>query len=348
MMSRLNSILPLLFLVLLAPALVACGGTTAAPGSAAAPVQNMPLQVCMAHSPLLAVPVYAREQGLYEKFGLDAELITFDSGTTAVTALIAGDCDVVYVAGSAAANAVAAGHELALVAGLVNRQLYSLIVSPEIATAGDLRGKIVAASRPGGAADSVMRAALRRLGLEPDEDVTIMMIEGGQGNRLAAMETGQVAGTVMSVPEASRAIDLGYRVLLDPSDMDSPYQHTVIVIPRETLQADRPTIKAFLEAIIEATARAKQDRPGAMAAMAAVLEMDQQADDAFLDAAYDQLILEYLESVPYPDRAGVQALLDEAARENEAAASVDVDAIIDTSLIDELEDEGFFANLPGQ
>jgi hypothetical protein len=44
----------------------------------------------------------------------------------------------------------------------------------------------------------------------------------------------------------------------------------------------------------------------------------------------------------------VQALLDEAARENEAAASVDVDAIIDTSLIDELEDEGFFANLPGQ
>lgn len=305
-----------------------------------APTTAPRLSVCMSNSPVNVVPAYAQARGLFQKHGLEVELLDTGGGSDTITALVAGDFDLCQAAGSAAVNAVVGGHDLVLVAGIVNQQLYSLVVRPEIAGSQDLVGKAVAVAGPGGASDRVMRTALQALGLQPDKDVAVLSV-GGQGERLAAMETGQVVGTVISVPEVSKAIQLGYHVLLDPSDLDTPYQHTTIVVPREFLDSHRGEVTAFVKALVEAITMMKQDREGTMAVLADILKMDTVADADFLAEAYDVLVQKYVADTPYPSRDGVQALLDEAASENPAALSMDPDTLIDASIVKELEDTGF-------
>lgn len=337
----------LALLLILLTSLVACAGAEGRSTPESAP-ELTKMKVCMSGGSTIFFPIYAQEQGFFQKYGLDVELISTEGGATTVSGIVTGDCDLGIVGAPSIANAAAAGHDVILIAGLFNRQPYSLVVNPDITSGDDLRGKTVAAPRPGGTVDSVMRNAIRFLGLEPDVDVTILAIDGGQSNRLAAMEAGQVVATVLSVPESSRAKELGYHVLLEPSDLDIPYLNAGLAILRHKMQDNRPALKAFVQAIIEAGAQARQDREGVSAAIASVLELDRTTDAALIDDAYNQLVLEYLEVIPYPSRAGVQAALEEAARENEAAGSIDVDTLIDDSLLKELEEAGFIANFQEQ
>ena len=53
-----------------------------------------------------------KEAGLYQKHGVDMELLFIGSSTTAVNALLAGDVDIVYSAAGAVVDANLAGGDL--------------------------------------------------------------------------------------------------------------------------------------------------------------------------------------------------------------------------------------------
>lgn len=304
------------------------------------------LDVCMSQSPVNVLLTYAAAHGLFAKYGLDVTLHEVASGTDSAAALVAGNFDLCQVAGSAVVNAALAGHDLVIAGGIVNQQLYSLVVAPNVGGADDLRSKVVAANRPGGSADTALRQALQQLGLDPDVDVTIVAM-GGQGERLAALASGQIAGTVMSVPDTAKARELGYPILLDAADLAIPYQHTTIATSRAFLAENRAVLTAFMQAVGEATAQMRQDRAGTLAALAQLLLMDPQQDAAYLAEAYDGLVMNAIDLVPIPNLAGVQTLIDEGKRENPTASDISPASIVDASIVRELESRGFYASLPG-
>jgi hypothetical protein len=64
-----------------------------------------------------------------------------------------------------------------------------------------------------------------------------------------------------------------------------------------------------------------------------------------LEDAYSQFQV-YLESVPYPSRKGLEAIIAELADKEPAAKTAKPEDFTDTRFIAELEKEGFFKRLP--
>jgi NitT/TauT family transport system substrate-binding protein len=287
---------------------------------------------------------YAKEKGIFAEHGLDVELIQINRGAKATAALIAGEVDVCQVAGVAAIHAVAAGEDVVLIGGLYNTHLYSLMVRPEIAGAADLKGKAVAISQPGSGSDSAMKKALLHLNLTPGKDVTLMMI-GSQAERLASMESGQIAGTLVSVPETIKAREKGYRELLALPSLNIPYPSGSIATTRRFLRDHRPTALNLMKALSVTIARMKKDREGVFEVMAKYMKLDRKADSATLEEGYEQLVQHNLVDAPYPELAGIASEIKEAAADNPNAAKLAAEDIVDTSLVRELETTGFLGKL---
>src|SRR3989442_7949201 len=63
-----------------------------------------------------ALPAWiAKDAGIFEKNGLDVQLVFFTGGTTAVMALVSADTPIAQLAGAAVVNSVMAGSYPALV-----------------------------------------------------------------------------------------------------------------------------------------------------------------------------------------------------------------------------------------
>jgi NitT/TauT family transport system substrate-binding protein len=288
---------------------------------------------------------YAFEKGLFDRHGLDVNLSHISGGSQAATAIIAGEMDFCQVSGSAVVNAVVAGEDLVMIGGFFNTFTYSLMVAPDVETADDLRGRAVAiASKRGGSSDSAARAALNHLGLEPDKDVALLTV-GGQPARLAAMETGEAAGAIVSVPQTAEAREMGFAELVDLSALNIPYQQQGIATTRSYVEANRDVVVRLMQVLVEAIALMKEDKEGAMAAMAKYLLLDVEADERSLSEAYDVLVLGCLPQAPYPTLEGIEVLLAAVQEENPNATTYAPEDAADLSIVQELEASGFIADL---
>src|SRR5215469_4853250 len=67
----------------------------------------------------------AKEAGIFEKNGLDIQLIYFTGGTTAVLALVSGEVPICQVAGPAIVNSALAGSDIIMIAGGATSADYS-------------------------------------------------------------------------------------------------------------------------------------------------------------------------------------------------------------------------------
>ena len=311
----------------------------------AATTPNVPLNVCYSSvSAAQATAMYAKEKGIYAKYGLDVNLVYVNGGSRAVTTLVAGEMDICQVGGAPLVNAVVAGEELVLIGGLFNRYAYALMVTPDVESAAALRGKALAISSPGSSSDSALRSLLPTLGLEAETDVTILAI-GGQSERIAAMESGAVAGTLVSVPETVKARELGYRELANMLQSDVPYSHNGIATSRRLIEENRDAVMRFLQASIDSIVQMKSDQKGTIEVLAQYLQLDVAEDRAALEEAYQIFIAEGLSTIPYPTEEGVQRQLDALVAENPNAANVTAADLINTTLLTEIADSHFVDKL---
>lgn len=328
------------------PALTLLLGACAPASTPRPPVSLTPFKLCTsAVSGTQVVAWYAYEKGLFAKYGLEVELVAFENGTTAATAMIAGQVDACQIAGPSVINAAIAGQDLVMIGGLFNKHVYVFVTQPEIQDAEGLRGKTVAVTKIGSATDTAARAALEYLGLDPDKDVTI--IESNSfGNILAGMKSGEIAASVFTTPNLTQARQLGYNSLVDLATLPLPYQHVGIATSKRQISEHRPQILALMKAISEAIVMAKSDPQGMADVQVKYLGLDSEKDKAAIQETYEVLVVKYLVDVPpYPTLPGLQALADAAAASNSQAAGFKAETAADMSLIKELEDSGFFTAL---
>ncbi|MGD0612463.1 MAG: ABC transporter substrate-binding protein [Anaerolineales bacterium] len=287
---------------------------------------------------------YAYENGLFQKYGLNVKLTSISSGTTAVTALLAGDVDICQLGSSAVINAVVAKQNVVLIASLYNVYPGLLMVTPDIKTVADLKGKALGINQAGSSADTGTRLLLEKIGLVPDKDVAILAV-GDDNTRLAAMQAGQIAGTLLTPPYTLLARQKGYVELYDMSTIGIPYEYLGIATSRAYIGSHRSVVDNFMKAILEAIFLMKKDPAGTKAVMAKYLLLDPVKDAAALDDAYQGLIVNNLLALPYPSLPGTQTLLDVLKVTNPAAGQTTPDQVVDTTILKSLEDSGFIAGL---
>ena len=89
----------------------------------------------------------AQAAGFYAERKLDVDMRVFDAGSRGAAEVQAGRLDAMHVGLSAVIELNRAGADLRLIASLVNVQRFSLYVAPDITTAADLKGGVMAVDR---------------------------------------------------------------------------------------------------------------------------------------------------------------------------------------------------------
>lgn len=283
-------------------------------------------------------PLYIGERaGLFKKNQLDAQLIYMPGGSLIVQTLLSGDVGVASLAPPSAVSAWARGAELAIVAGGIERALNVLMVNPKITRVDDLRGKRVAISRFGSLSDVSLRDALAHHKLKT-QDISIAQM-GGLGERMVALTSGVVDGAILNVDQVYQAEKLGFHVLIDMGKLPLNYSTQGIVVSREFLRKERSVVKRFLRVYIEGIKIFKTERDLAIATLGRYIKT---SDRAVLAKTYD-FYRDAWESVPIVRREGIQQALDSIPEGKNT--KLNVDNLIDNSLISELEKDGFLREI---
>src|SRR5438552_16611447 len=161
-----------------------------------------------------SIPWIAKEAGIFQRHGLDVELVYIAAGSRAVQTLVGGSIDVAAIGGPAGVDAKLAGADTVYIAIPVNKVIVFTVAAPQIQRVEDLRGKSIGVTRVGTVTDFFTRIYLRQNGLVPDRDVMIRQM-GGLPEIVAGLKAGQIQGGTFGFPAVLHAKAAGFHVLVD-------------------------------------------------------------------------------------------------------------------------------------
>jgi NitT/TauT family transport system substrate-binding protein len=133
-------------------------------GAATAPVR-VNIGVASVSSSALSLWV-AREQGIFTKHGVDAELILIRGGSTLVASLLTNEIHSAFTSGVSVLGAAAQGVDVRMLTSISTRVSWKLVAGPQIRKPEELRGKRFGYA-PSSATPGWPPLALEQLGLEP-------------------------------------------------------------------------------------------------------------------------------------------------------------------------------------
>src|SRR6185295_7882169 len=134
---------------------------------------------------------FAKEGNYYEKNGLNVEVISIPGSSLAIQAMLSGELPIIQAGGAGPIQAALSGTDTVILATIVKKFNWWIYGQTNIARMEDLKGKIFGVTRFGTQSDLASRIALRKAGLEPDRDVT-MVQTGGPAETVTAMVAGKV------------------------------------------------------------------------------------------------------------------------------------------------------------
>jgi NitT/TauT family transport system substrate-binding protein len=281
----------------------------------------------------------AHDAGLFKKYGLDVDLVLIRSASTITSALIAGEAPMIQLGGNGTIQAALQGADTVNVLTLVPIIPQSLVVTPDIKSADDLRGKRLGVSRFGALSDLVIRRYLRKLGLDPAKDVTIVQI-GGIPELVTAMKAGAISGGSISPPALTVAKKAGFKEFSDFESLDYKYPAVAIASTKSFIQRHRPLALNFIRGEIEGIHAIRTRKNLAIN----VLKKYMRINDAdILEDGY-RYAVKFFQQRPYPTLDEVRAVLDEY-KSMPQAANARAENFIDLTLLQDLEKEKFFDKL---
>ena len=282
----------------------------------------------------------AEDAGIFDKHNIQAELLLITSASKMVQAMLGGDIPFAAAGGNAAVDANLAGADMVMLGVLAKVPAFYIMAMPEIKTIEDLRGKPVGVTRFGSSTDFTMRYLLRKHGMNPDRDVT--MIQAGDLNAAAAMlKTKAIFAAPFSSPANLRAQEAGARSLLNMGTAGVYFPHDALMARRAFINVNEDFVRRATRAYSEGVHRLFSDPA---AGKRAVRKYARTSDPKIVDAVY-QYAIDYVEKIPYNSREAVQEVLNQAAVRNPKAKEAKPESFYDDKYIRELDNQGFYKQL---
>ncbi|HXF76215.1 MAG TPA: ABC transporter substrate-binding protein [Methylomirabilota bacterium] len=282
----------------------------------------------------------AKESGIFEKHGLNVDVVLIESGVTTVQALAAGETQIAMGGGTVAVSSNLAGSDIVSIASLESRLPYALLAQREIKTIDQLRGKRLAISRFGSASDLAARLILQRYGLAPDKDVTILQT-GGTSTRLSALHKRSVDATILTPEFFNVAKKAGFSILAEPTQYDIPFPQLEVITTRAFLKSQPDVATRYLRAVVEGIHAVKNNPEPSIRALAKYLRI---GDRDALEEVY-RLYREIYPAVPHPSPAAIQTQLTWMAERDPRAKAAKPEQFIDGTILKEIEKSGFVQKL---
>jgi ABC-type nitrate/sulfonate/bicarbonate transport system substrate-binding protein len=289
-------------------------------------------------------PVYImKELDLPRKYGVDAEILFVPVSSRAVQAALAGEIQFITSAGVANINANISGGDFVGLTATLNTFVFKIMANPALNKPEMLKGKKVGISRLGGASDFSIRYALTRWGLVPDRDVAIIQV-GGEQEEVLALQNKAVDAVVLSEPFATLVKRSGFVVLADLSQLGVAYSMHGFGARKSFIQANRDVAIRFMKAYLEGIYVFKTNKNLALNVLKKFTRLD---DLSLVQDPYDEMSQRLIRRVPYPDREGIQTIIDQLAKSRPQIKSLNPSDFIDPTILKEIEDSGFVKQLYG-
>jgi NitT/TauT family transport system substrate-binding protein len=208
------------------------------------------------------VPLYAQEQGFFQKAGLDVELQTISNGVAQV--VLAGGVDLGVVDCVQVANALIHGFPtVACIGGCVfSKQSPTLVLVTEktsaIHGAKDLVGQTVAVPSAKSLSSSMTSEWLRVNGVDP---ASVKVIEMAFPQMNAALERGTIAAAVQGEPFISNAKAEQRQLGVPFEAMGKPFYVNVYAASRDWITANPALAHRVATALYDAARWANAHRP---------------------------------------------------------------------------------------
>jgi len=222
----------------------------------------------------------ARDQGYFQKEGLDVELILMRGGV-ANQALIGGNVEFTTVP-TAGLQAALQGAPLKVVLSTFHKPMFWLYSRPQIRSVKELHNKKIAVSSLGAAGDSALRELIKKSGMDEHRDVAVLAI-GTTATRLGALSTGVVDAAMMTFPHNITAAEAGFRELVSFIASDIIQLQGAIVTRDALVSADPALAEKFLRATIKGIIYYSTNRSGAVP----ILARNVQTQESLAAKIYD-------------------------------------------------------------
>jgi len=290
------------------------------------------------------LPMYlARDAGLFDHAGLTVAWTDPGSNEKLLAALKNGEADIAVVSANHVVQNNATGGTRMTLVGNTGFNYSALVAAPSIKTIGDLLGKKVGTGEPGSTPDQLTRLALRKLGIDPENDVTLVpLAEGRNSDRVRLLLSGDIAAMMVTAEtlytlEKNGALARLHR-LSDHKELKiyagggADY-----AVATSFLKSRREDVKKFMAGICQGIALARSDKAQALPFIA---KSGRGLDAAAVEYLYRLYVNEVIPLKPHVKIEGVELALQMAASSVPAAQAIKVEDLIDRALVPELEKEG--------
>jgi len=306
-----------------------------------------PTKVLIAHGAISnnVEPLWiAKEQGIFRKYGIEAELVFIIAGR-AMQAMLAGQVPVGLVGGTHVVNANTGGGDFSMVLGLENRLDYLFLAKSTIKSGEDLKGKKVGIGTPAGSASMAAYVALDYLGLVPRRDNIVLLGIGGVPERMGALRSGSVDATVLSPEIGQQVLGEGYRVLVDLGKENVEFQSSGLVFSRAWMKSHPQLVENITKATVEGTAFIHRPANKEVVSKSLGRNLRLSKPDQ-IEKAYQGLI-GALPKRPCPSLEGMNAVVKLMVQHgiNTKASQLKAEEQLDLSFCKKFEDSGFFKSL---
>ena len=277
-----------------------------------------------------------KDAGIFDKHGLDVNLIYIQSASAVMQAMLGGEAPIVLAGGSPVVDLGLAGGDAVFIGGVGVVPAFYVMTVPEIRSVEDLKGKPVGVTRFGSSSDFTMRSVLKKHRLEPVRDVPIIQIGGGMQGMAAALLKRAIFAAPFSPPANLDVEKGGGKLLVDMGKAGISFPHVSVITTRAYIKANRPAALAMLRAYSEGLKTMVGDKNFSLNVLK---KYTRSNDSEVLDATY-RFALDYIVRVPYPTRDGIVEILRES--KNPKAKDAKLEQFIDDSLVRELEQGGLY------
>ena len=282
----------------------------------------------------------AQEEGLFRKNGLDVELVHIPSTSRAIQVMLAGELNYSYMDGRNSVTAALKGADVAILAGVANRLVFSFMARPEIKSFAELKGKKIGITRLGSSTHSVTLWVANKFGLRPEDYQLLQLVD--VPNIMTAIIAGQIDAGALSPPTNFRARKAGLSELIDLSKDGPEYVSVAIGSTRSFIKANEEMTRRFVRGYSEGVQVLKANKT---AGIRAIQKYARIKDPDILEATYGEARA-YIENTPYVTRKGMETIIAELVPTEPKAKTAKPEDFLDTRFVSQLEKEGFYKAAP--
>lgn len=192
----------------------------------------------------------AAKKGMFDEFGLDVQPILL-RGTSITMQALMGESLYLALGSADVTIGAAAQTDLVAVSGVVGGLTQAIVAAKRYKAVKELRGATIGVQVLTSGATSVLKRVLKQHGLDYPADYKLLSVGGGNFN-LAALTSGQIGATYLTVPLDLVAEQQGFNVLGYLKDSFPNYQLSVVAAKRAWAERNRPLLVRFLKGMVRA------------------------------------------------------------------------------------------------